>query len=63
MNIKNIKTNEDGKLQCPVCNEFELEEIKIFDTSSDESYDTGDLKCDNPDCDAEFSQTKGGELL
>ena len=47
---KEIQTTEAGEMICPVCQEDNLKEIKIF--HEDKSFDTGDYFCNG--CLAEF---------
>lgn len=64
MNKSQLKFNEDiGAYACPKCGEFEFRPVLMFNKHTEEGHETGDWICDNPDCEYEASETKGGELI
>jgi len=53
---------KDGVCKCPVCDEYEFRNIKIF-YKDDAPIDTEDWECDNPDCKAKYFQTESNYLI
>ena len=54
---------KDGKYKCPVCGEFELQEITVWGEDFEDSPGTGEYVCHVPDCLQSYGLNSKGYLI